>query len=400
MPYIATTATKKIAKMTARIRGVCGGTSASKSVSTLLLLVNMAQMDKKPTLTSIVSESLPHLKKGVIRDFLLIMNEHLYYDDERWNRTDFTYTFETGSQIEFFSVDQPDKVRGPRRERLWINEANNVHFDAFDQLLVRTKQFCYLDWNPTNEFWWYTDVKPLRNDWEEITITYLDNEALDPAIVADIEQRKGNKGWWAVYGEGKLGEVEGKIYKDWAIIDEIPHEAKLVRYGVDFGYTDPTAIVAIYEYMGSYIIEELAFQKEMTNSQIISLLLNKPKALVVADSADPKSIADLCAHGLVAVGADKGRDSVVNGIANVQDQRVSITRDSVNVIKEYRNYLWVTDKNGKILPEPEHNYSHSMDAVRYAVMSALKKGTGKVPIMSFSKNTGYGPRRYGKFNTQ
>ena len=143
---------------TKRIRAVQGGTSASKTVSILLLLINAAQSDKSPTLTSIVSESFPHLKRCVMRDFLQIMEQHHYFKAERWNKTDFIYTFETGSKIEFFSADQPSKVRGPRRDRLFINEANNVPYEAFDQLEVRTKEYVYLDWNPTIEFWFYDQV--------------------------------------------------------------------------------------------------------------------------------------------------------------------------------------------------------------------------------------------------
>ena len=145
--------------MTKRLRAVPGGTSASKTISILLYLIALAQGDKKPTLTSIVLESFPHLRRGAMRDFLNILKEHNYYKEELWNRTDNIYTFETGSQLEFFSVDQSDKVRGARRDRLFINEANNISFEAFEELEVRTKEFVYLDWNPTNEFFYYTNIK-------------------------------------------------------------------------------------------------------------------------------------------------------------------------------------------------------------------------------------------------
>jgi phage terminase large subunit len=375
MPFIATTATRKVCALSKRIRAIQGGTSASKTISVLLYLINLAQSDKTPTLTSVVSESFPHLKRGVMRDFLMILQEHKYYKDDRWNRTDFTYTFETGSKIEFFSADQPSKVRGPRRDRLFMNEANNMDFETFEQLEVRTKEFVILDWNPTSEFWFYTDILPKRTDVEHCTLTYLDNEALDPAIVASIEQRKSNKSWWRVYGEGQLGEVEGKIYRDWALIDEIPHEARLERYGLDFGFTnDPSAIVAIYRYNGGYILDEVAFLKGLSNRQIYDILVNQPQALIVADSAEPKSIAELKAYGLNIVGAEKGRDSVKHGIQYVQDQRVSVTKASTNVIKEYRNYMYIIDKMGKITQTPDHLWSHSLDAVRYALVSLMGNG--------------------------
>ena len=236
--------------MKKRIKIIQGGTSASKTISILLILINRAQnKHEKNELTSVVSESIPHLKRGAMRDFKNIMKAHNYWKDSCWNATDSTYTFETGNQIEFFSSDNGDKLRGARRDWLFINEANNVTLDAFEQLEVRTKNGVWIDYNPTNEFWVFTDVMPHRDDWEMLIITYKDNEALPKEIVDSIEQRKNRAGWWKVYGEGQLGEVDGKIYKGWQIIDSVPHEARLERYGVDFGYSnDPTAIVAIYKY--------------------------------------------------------------------------------------------------------------------------------------------------------
>ena len=187
-----------------------------------MFLIAKAQSDKTPTLTSVVSESVPHLKRGAIRDFKNILTTQGYWKDANWNGTDSIYTFETKSQIEFFSSDNGDKLRGARRDRLFINEANNVAFDAFEQLEVRTKEFVICDWNPTSEFWWYTEVKPNRQDWEELTLTYKDNESLDPRIVEAIEQRKNRKGWWQVYGLGQLGEVEGKIYRK-TVYHSIPY---------------------------------------------------------------------------------------------------------------------------------------------------------------------------------
>lgn len=366
MPYQATEATRKVLGLRRRIRAIAGGTSASKTVSVLLVLINAAQSDKSPTLTSIVSESFPHLKRGAIRDFLLILQEHGYYREDLWNKTDFTYTFETGSKIEFFSVDQPGKVRGPRRDRLFINEANNVPYESFDQLEVRTKECVYLDWNPVNEFWFYTEVKGQRDDVDFLTLTYLDNEALSPEIVASIEQRKGKKGWWQVYGLGQLGEVEGKIYRDWDIVDEVPHEARLERRGLDFGYSnDPTAIVDIYAYNGGFILDEVAYQTGLSNRAIADILKLREEVLNVADSSEPKSIDEIRTHGIKVHPAQKGPGSVLQGIQYVQDQRISMTKRSLNLIKEYRNYLWMKDKDGKILNEPEGGDDHCMDAVRY-----------------------------------
>jgi phage terminase large subunit len=320
---------------------------------------------------------MPHLKRGAMRDFLNIMQQHSYYKDAMWNKTDSIYTFETGSRIEFFSVDSPDRVRGPRRDILFMNEANNCPLEAFNQLEVRTKKETWLDWNPTNEFWFYTDVLPTReDDIDFITITYKDNEALDPEIVRSIEARKVNKQWWQVYGLGQLGEVEGKIYRGWTIIDAIPHEARLVRRGMDFGYSnDPTALIDIYYYNGGYIVDERLYRKGLTNKQIADFINNLEEAqtLVIADSAEPKSIAELGMFGVNVLPADKGQGSVNRGIQHVQEQRISITKRSLNTIKEYRNYMWKRDKDDNILNVPEDMFNHSMDAIRYGMESLIPK---------------------------
>ena len=392
MPYQITSAIGKIHNLKKRIRAIQGGTSAGKTIAIIAVLVDLAQRDEIPTITSIVSESFPHLKRGAMLDFLTIMQQQGYFKDKRWNRSDFTYTFETGSKIEFFSVDQPGKVRGPRRERLFINEANNVPYETFDQLEVRTKEFIFLDWNPVSEFWYYDKVAN-RDDVEHLTLTYKDNEGLDQRIIEAIEQRKDRKGWWQVYGLGQLGEVEGKIYKDWQIIDDINHYARLERYGLDFGYSnDPTSIVAIYYYDGGYVLDEILFQKGLSNKQIADVLNNQPPKLVVADSAEPKSIDEIKSYGINIIPAEKGKDSVNNGIQIVQDQRISVTKRSINIIKEYRNYLWETDKEGKILNEPEHTFSHSMDAIRYGLSSIIKKPNFKIPEASKPISSFYGDR--------
>ena len=379
--YSETTATRKVTKLKKRIRAVQGGTSASKTISILIYLIARAQSDTAITLTSIVAESFPHLRRGAMRDFLLIMQTHGYYKDANWDKTNSAYTFETGSQIEFFSVDQPEKVRGARRDRLFINECNNVPFEAFEELEVRTKEFVFLDWNPTKEFWFYDYQDPRnphvgvkdREDCEHIVLTYKDNEALSSEIVATIESRKERKGWWTVYGLGQLGEVEGRIYTGWKTdLDEVPHEARLERYGLDFGYTnDPTAIVAIYRYNGGYILDEIAFQRGLSNKQIADILANYAPAIVVADSAEPKSIDEIAGYGISIVPAQKGKDSVRNGIQLVQTQRISVTKRSVAVIKAYNNYLWAVDRLGKLISpnEPDHDWSDAMDAVRYGISS-------------------------------
>lgn len=364
---IKTTATEKIFKLRKRIRGVSGGTSASKTISILLWCIQRAQTNKDE-LISVTSETFPHLKRGAMRDFLSILEEHKYFKPQNWNKTDFIYTFPTGSRIEFFSTDQPGKVRGPRRDILFINEANNISYEIYTQLEVRTKNIIWLDWNPINEFWWYTEVLPTQ-DVDFLTLTYQDNEGLDGNIIKTIESRRNNKNWWRVYGEGLLGDVESKIYRNWQQIDEIPHEARLERRGLDFGYSnDPTAIVDIYYYNGGYILDEAIYQKGLSNKQIADIVknLDKPETVIIADSAEPKSIDEIKMYGVNIIPTVKGKDSVVQGIQFVQDKQISFTKRSQNLRKEYMNYLWEMDKDGKILNEPIGIFNHAMDAIRYA----------------------------------
>lgn len=369
---IETTATRKIKRLNKRIRAIPGGTSASKTVSILLFLIASAQSDTTPTLTSIVAESFPFIRRGPMRDFLAILKEHNYFKDSHWDITNSTYTFETGSKIEFFSVDQPEKVRGARRDRLFINEANNVPFTAFEELEVRTKEFIFLDWNPSSTFWYYEEVKDKRNDVEELTLTYKDNEALSQEIIDSIEQRKNRLDWWRVYGLGLLGVIEGRIYRDWQIIDEIPFEARLERFGLDFGYSnDPTVIVAIYYHNGGYILDEVCYQKGLSNKQIADILLNQRKCLTVADSAEPKSIDEIRSYGVNIMPTTKGKDSVVQGIQMIQDQPIRITKHSLNGIKSNRNYMWSKDKDGRIINVPDHLWSDFADAMRYGMTSLI-----------------------------
>lgn len=377
MAFSETTATIKLKSLTKRIRAIPGGTSASKTISILLYLIAYAQTDKSFTLTSIVAESFPHLRRGAMRDFLNIMQTQGYFKDSRWDKTNSIYTFETGSQIEFFSVDQPEKVRGARRDRLFINEANNVPFSAFEELEVRTKEFIFLDWNPTNEFWYYLDVKEKRPDVEELTLTYLDNEALSREIVSSIETRKNRPSWWKVYGLGQLGEVEGRILTGWNIIDEVPFEARLERHTLDPGYTnDESASVDIYYYNGGYIWDEVFYQKGMGAKQIADSLLNLPKALTVGDSADPRLLNEIRSFGVNITGVDKSSGSTKSetfvkwSFGIVQNEKISVTKRSTNLIEEYRNLLWMIDKSGRTLNvEDPGCKNHAIAAGRYGMVS-------------------------------
>jgi len=194
---------------------------------------------------------------------------------------------------------------------------------------------------------------------------------LPDVIKAEIEDDKKNRP--GLYKHKWLGEPfssERKIYKDWAILDELPHEARLERYGLDFGYSnDPTAIVAIYKYNGGFILDEIAYQKGLSNKQIADILKYLDQALVIADSAEPKSIDEIKLYGINILPCVKGKDSVNQGIQYLQDQRISVTKRSHNIIREYNNYFWKADKDGKIVNVPEGGFDHAMDAARYGTDS-------------------------------
>lgn len=339
----------------------------------LLYLINLAQTKNKSI--SVVSESLPHLKRGAMRDFLNIMKTHRYYREDNHNKTDYTYNFETGAYIEFFGADDPTKLRGPRRDVLFLNEANNLSHQTYEQLEVRTRDLIILDYNPTHEFWAHTDVVP-KDNCDFIKLTYQDNEALEPSIIQSIESRKDKPNWWKVYGLGEIGTKEGQIYPEWKQIDSVPKEARASRRWLDFGYTNhPTAIGSVYEYDNQLIVDEEEYRVGMTNPDIAEKIkgLPDPRRLVVADSAEPKSIDELKSLGINIIGAVKGAGSVNFGIQTVQDQTIRVTKRSLNIIKENRNYLWKMDRDGNPLNVPEPVFDHHMDGIRYAISDMVDK---------------------------
>lgn len=386
MPYSETTAYKKIANLKKDIRIIQGGTSASKTISTLLYLIDYAQ-STRGKLISVVSESLPHMKKGALKDFLGIMKEHGYYRDSRHNKTDQQYTFETGSIMEFFGIDDESKARGPRRDVLFINEANNISFNLYDQMEVRTAEFTILDFNPTNEFWVHTEVIP-NHDHDFVILTYKDNEALAEKMVKKIEARRYNENWWKVYGLGQIGMLEGLIFQNWTVIPKVPEDARLERHIVDFGYTnDDAAIGNLYKWNQGFVIDELGYGTGIKNREIANIIRldeslpevetvgeyqGQTQIMTVADSAEPKSIDELVDFGVIAKGSTKGKGSVNASIEQTQDQKIYITQRSVNYIKCFRNYQWAIDKRtGKPTNVPEHEFSHAPDSARYGIVDIL-----------------------------
>lgn len=384
---LQTTAQSKIRKLRKRVRIVQGGTSSSKTFTILPLLIQYA-MDTPNSEISVVAESIPHLKRGALKDFLKIMQWTDNFNSNNFNKSNLTYKFTNGSYIEFFSADQPDKLRGARRDVLFINECNNITFESYQQLSIRTKKFIYLDYNPTNEFWVHTDLINDSNS-DFIILTYKDNEALDPAIVKEIEkaQEKAKtsaywENWWNVYGLGQLGTLEGVIFENYELIDTIPTEAKLIGYGLDFGYSnDPTSLIEVHEYDGKIICNEVIYSTSLLNSDIINLMSHDKRLPIWADSAEPKSIEEIRRAGYNIKAVVKGADSINFGISVLQQRQMLITKTSVNLIKELRAYSWDVDKTGKKLNKPIDSMNHAIDALRYfAMMQLAIKPTRKVII--------------------
>ena len=379
MEFIVTTALKKLLRLKKRIKVVRGGTSASKTFSILPILVDRAI--KTPNLEiSVVSESIPHLRRGALKDFLKIMMSLGRYNDSQFNKSTLKYTFGNNSYIEFFSVDQPDKLRGARRNVLYVNECNNVDFDSYYQLAIRTSGEIWLDYNPSSTFWVDREIIGI-DDVDFITLTYLDNEALPETIIKEIESAKEKAktssywaNWWQVYGLGQTGSLEGVCIPDWQEIDSLPEEARLLCYGMDWGYSnDPTSLIAMYKYNDGYVFDELVYKKGLLNSDISNTFKSlNVNDIVYADSAEPKSIAELNSYGHNVLPVSKGRDSIVYGINLINQNKVYVTKRSKNLINELRNYIWMTDKSGMKLNKPIDAYNHAIDAMRYAITSQLE----------------------------
>lgn len=350
-----------------------GSTRSSKTYSQLQLLYMIAKNAKHPLTISVVSESMPHLKKGCIRDFKEMMDNEDGWDENRWNATDKIYTV-NGSIIEFFSADNPSKVHGPSRDILYVNECININYETYRQLAIRTTRTIFLDCNPSFEFW--LDEKVLvNNDAKLIHSTYHDNRYLSSAQIKEIESNRGDEDWWQVYGEGQTGAMKGLVVKNWNMVDKMPETYKNRWLGIDFGFTnDPTAIVDIRLSEGELWIDELLYAKGYDNLMIAGVLRGKeiPRDTpIVADCAEPKSIREITAYGWKVEPAQKGKDSVNTGISILNRYKKHITRQSANIINEYRNYRWRTDQSGEPVNIPADCYNHSIDAQRYVCLNKL-----------------------------
>lgn len=355
-----------------------GGTSAGKTISTLWILLDYA-LTHDGKVVSIVSDTFPNLRKGAMRDFLDICRETNVLEIATWNKTENTLTLPNGTIIEFFSCDMMSAL-GARRDVLYINEANRISWETFSQLEVRTREKVIIDFNPVNEFWAHRElINSKRKDVGYLKTTYLDNEALDESTVNAIEMRRGDgtSNWWRVYGLGEIGSLEGNVYEGWERVDEVPEDARLVRYGLDFGFSnDETALVAVYEKEDkSLILEELVYQKGILGSKYPEILKSHnidPSVLIVADSARPEIIAEIAEAGYMIIAANKDAGSVKRGIDRVKDRKIKYI--GKNLEREFLTYAWRKKRStDEILDVPQDGNDHLMDAVRYAVDDLERK---------------------------
>jgi len=380
--------------MRARIRIIQGGTSAGKTYAVIPILIDRAL--KKKLVITIVAETIPAVRNGALRIFREIMEDTNRWEERRYVGNPMEYRFANGSVIQFMAFDTIGKAKAAgKRDILFLNEMNHVPFLIADALMIRSKE-TYGDFNPDNEFYAHTEILPQKNA-EFLLLTYLDNEGLSKETLEDLlikrekafhnpELKPGTaKGelqhsdnikntywanWWKVYGLGEIGSLQGVVFENWKQCKELPEGAKLLGYGMDFGFTnDPTALVAVYQYDGKYYLDELIYETGLTNPKIADRAKAKDvrnSVFIYADSAEPKSIQELKDLGLRIQGADKGADSIDFGIQKMQDAFFYVTERSTNLIKEFRSYLWATDKKtGEKLNVPIGAWNHAIDAIRY-----------------------------------
>jgi phage terminase large subunit len=386
--FTQTTAVKRLRKLDNRIKIVRGGSSAGKTIAILMILIDYAIKNYYKEI-SVVAESVPHLRRGALKDFLNILKVTNRYDDRKFNKSTLKYEFSTGSYIEFFSTDQPDRLRGARRTDLFINECNNVDFESYQQLAVRTSGNIWLDYNPSSLFW--VDKELIgQEDTDFITLTYKDNDSLPNTIVREIEKARIKAktstywaNWWKVYGLGEIGSLEGVCIPDWKSIDNVPEDARLLCAGLDFGYSlDPSALIYLYKWNEAYIFDEVLYRKGMHNREISHFLKdNNITTHIWADSAEPKSISEIRSYGHKIAGVTKGRDSVIYGINLINQNEIYVTSRSKNLIKELQGYVWAKDKEGNNIQKPTGAHPDCIDAARYALLMQLQNpNRGKYTI--------------------
>jgi phage terminase large subunit len=348
-----------------------GGSRSSKSYSVVQLLIHIA-LSKPNTRISFVSHSLPHIKRGVYRDFKGIMEQWNIWDEKDFRYTDFIYTFKNGSYIELFGLEDPDKAKGPARDILFVNEANLISKALFDQLLIRTTGQVFLDWNPADFISWVYEVADNPQN-KRIHSTYLNNISnLSDSQVRNIEQYKDlpDDFMWKVYGLGERGSAKEIIYTQWKQYDEAPDGD--VFYGLDFGYVHPAALIKVTHHEGQNYFEEIVYQSGLTLSDLSRLIKEKlpERATIYADAAEPKSIEELYRQGFNIKPAQK---DVWAGIVKMKSYPINLHYNSKNLRREFMSYKWKKDKNDNVIEEPVKANDDLMDACRYAVFTHLTK---------------------------
>lgn len=347
-----------------------GGRGSSKTYS-LAQLFLILLLTKRNTLFTVTRKTLPALKATAMKDFFEIMKSEGVYREERHNKSEQIYRYGT-NEIEFISVDQPQKVRGRKRQYLWMNEANEFSLEDFRQLNMRTEKTIFMDFNPSDEFHWIYDHVLTREDSLLVKSTFRDNPFLDPVIVKEIERlRLIDPNYWRIYGEGERGISEAKIYSHWQYIDDLPTALDETIYGLDFGYNNPTALVKIGIKDQDLYTKELIYKSFLTNAQLIEQLktFNIGNGQIYADAAEPQRIEEIKKAGFNIRSADK---DVTKGIDAIKTRTWYITKDSTNLLKEAKSYSW-KEKDGKILDEPVKADDHLMDATRYGVHTHFLK---------------------------
>lgn len=348
-----------------------GSTRSSKTYSICQLLPIIAARDGKSI--TITSPSLPHLKRGAMRDWKEIMEQEGLYIEKNHNKTDNIYRFASGGYIEFFGCDDSGKVRGPGRDILYVNEANLIGISSYRQLALRTKETIFIDFNPADEYSWVYDV---ADDPKNILIhsTYLNNlENIPKQQIQEIESLKdADENLWKVFGLGLRGTSSETIYTHWKEIDNFP-QCDSICYGLDFGFNHPTALVKVGFIDGKCYVDEQIYESKLTNDDLAYLIkaLGITRATeIFAETARPEAIEEIRRTGLNIKPADK---SVIDGINMVKSMPLFITRRSTNVLKEIKSYKWKTDKDGKVLDEPVKFNDDAMDAMRYAIYTKMFK---------------------------
>jgi phage terminase large subunit len=347
-----------------------GGTSSSKTYSVLQLLFLIAKLQKKARVISVVSYAFPHLRLGAVRDFDNILLDAGIIPGEVCNKTEMTYHI-GNSLIEFFGTENLGKVHGPRRDILFINEANNVKHDIYTQLAIRTRECTFIDYNPVQSFWVQDEIIP-KFKHTFIKSTYADNNFLDANTIMQIEARRTNENWWKVYGLGELGTLEGAILTNWrygAFDDSLPS-----GFGMDFGFNDPDVLVkvAIDDKNKKIYCDEKIYKSGNSAGDLRQLM--QPhcdrNAQIIADCADARMIAELSRYFNIKP-VDKSKWTVVEALKMMQDYEIIITENSFNIAKELQNYIW-SDKKAGI---PLSGFDHSIDSIRYRFQHHIAKST-------------------------